>query len=844
MATTLQMTDGTTTLDLNDGTKFTVLQDGFSAPPPVLKSMFTAVNNPFIAGSPVRRGAEWLHENRTLTLSLLVLGSSIDVLATNVQLLEAALRRAQEFSAFGWGAQTQLKLQWGSATNAVWFNVHTGLFDPIGDRSHNVQLIGSTRLVRRRLDLICEPYAVGAAESIENHLRDADFEVSGGSLSDWTAGTPAATGSDDRDSTRGPITTSSLKLDVTDAVTGGEMQGRYQQRTAAAADIWSVSAMLEASDMTAAIIFVLHVEFRDAAIALYESEDVIDTANAGTFQQMKLEALTAPTGTTLIRFWVQARATDVDANGTCYVGQCIAVKASTVPVAWTSSRELSNHFADDGQDAVAYLDIEDIPGDLPAQLQLFATEKQSHTKLWAGARHHTLQRDAGLWHDGEDFLDGVGSSLLDVSDASSSGAAYGDVAAWPTFDAATVDEDTNATTITQAHTCSTKPNRLLLVVAHSNDTASHTHNGVTYDGVAMTQVGSTITGANRQISLWKLVAPATGANNVVVTFSIAIDETAVHIISYYGVDQTTPVGAVVATSLTGTQSDLDVNVTTIVGGFGFGSVSMQGNDVELITPDGGEAERGESAAIRSQVQDQRATTTTTAMNWVNASAQARQWMGHCVGINPFAQTAAAPGVITKVIASPPSGTYRVLVRANEQGTAADGLLGIGYAYGGITVTPSVVSEYQSIVGGTFYVLDLGTLTIPPIETPENTASGSVTLRLAYYSAEASNYDDSVRIDWLMLMPIDFGSAYVSKTAGTDVVLIDSRSRVRSIALVNTAATPVVQSFPGAQGGDAPLAHPGGTRIYVHSDDGGGADIADQVFAQITYRPRFLSVAGT
>jgi hypothetical protein len=72
-------------------------------------------------------------------------------------------------------------------------------------------------------------------------------------------------------------------------------------------------------------------------------------------------------------------------------------------------------------------------------------------------------------------------------------------------------------TKTFAHTCSGS-DRLLLVVAGCT-TATADISGVTYNGVAMTQVGvdQTDSGGGGRMTVWALIAPATGANNVVIT---------------------------------------------------------------------------------------------------------------------------------------------------------------------------------------------------------------------------------------------------------------------------------------------------------------------------------------
>jgi len=90
------------------------------------------------------------------------------------------------------------------------------------------------------------------------------------------------------------------------------------------------------------------------------------------------------------------------------------------------------------------------------------------------------------------------------------------------------------------------------------------------------------------------------------------------------------------------------------------------------------------------------------------------------------------------------------------------------------------------------------------------------------------------------MPVDFGSAYVSKTDAADVVLFDSMSQIKGAYLLNTSD--VVQSFPSNQLGKPPEVHPDGTRVYFLGQNGNYTQ-ADTFTVSVTYRPRFLHVMG-
>jgi hypothetical protein len=166
---------------------------------------------------------------------------------------------------------------------------------------------------------------------------------------------------------------------------------------------------------------------------------------------------------------------------------------------------------------------------------------------------------------------------------------------------------------------------------------------------------------------------------------------------------------------------------------------------------------------------------------------------------------------------------------------------MGFSQGAVTSDPSVAADYIALDGSNFHIADLGTVTIPIFGVPENTDAGAFTLRINAYDAQTTPSDSSIRLDWVMLMPIDLGSMYVSKSAATDTVLVDSISDLRAAVLLN--ASDVVQSIPATQGGDPPTVHPEGTRLYFASDNG-AADIADGWKVKVTVQPRFLSVAGT
>jgi hypothetical protein len=119
------------------------------------------------------------------------------------------------------------------------------------------------------------------------------------------------------------------------------------------------------------------------------------------------------------------------------------------------------------------------------------------------------------------------------------GAAHAQIA----LDATSNATPAAASSLTWSHTVSGS-NRLLHVSVAARDGGGTNNDatGVTYNGVALTKVrdDSSNFGTYRS-SVWRLVAPATGANNIVVTFAGTVGIVAqASGVSLTGVDQTTP----------------------------------------------------------------------------------------------------------------------------------------------------------------------------------------------------------------------------------------------------------------------------------------------------------------
>lgn len=128
------------------------------------------------------------------------------------------------------------------------------------------------------------------------------------------------------------------------------------------------------------------------------------------------------------------------------------------------------------------------------------------------------------------------------------------------YDTSTNGNFVSGTTRTFSHTCTGSD--LILFVEAVINTSTDLITGVTYNGVSMTRIQTVSPNANRRLYLYYLIAPATGANNVVITAS---SSTAIggNAASYTGVAQS---GTIidVSTTATDTSSPVDTTVTTTI----------------------------------------------------------------------------------------------------------------------------------------------------------------------------------------------------------------------------------------------------------------------------------------
>lgn len=119
----------------------------------------------------------------------------------------------------------------------------------------------------------------------------------------------------------------------------------------------------------------------------------------------------------------------------------------------------------------------------------------------------------------------------------------------------TSQSSTSGTSLTFSHTCSGS-NRILFVGV-LGEVGSDVITGVTYNSVSMTLVDKALTPSDRYLYLFYLIAPATGANNIVVSASSSTYMQGTGV-SYTGAKQTSPIDS----SNTGTLTESGVGTST------------------------------------------------------------------------------------------------------------------------------------------------------------------------------------------------------------------------------------------------------------------------------------------
>jgi hypothetical protein len=202
---------------------------------------------------------------------------------------------------------------------------------------------------------------------------------------------------------------------------------------------------------------------------------------------------------------------------------------------------------------------------------------------------------------------------------------------------------TTTSSLTISHTTS-GTNRLMLVgVSIVKETGgAPSVSSITYNGVSLSSVGSQATSDNKgRTEIWRLVAPATGTNNVVVTLSAAPDAATAGVMTFTGVHQSTPLGTYA--SATGDSASASVTVASAANELVFDTVVLEKTADADLVPGAGQTERWDlfQSPGANGGGSTEAGAASVAMSW---SFPADKWAIGGVSIKPAAgPPSAAPG---------------------------------------------------------------------------------------------------------------------------------------------------------------------------------------------------------
>ncbi|MDX1404915.1 MAG: DUF6701 domain-containing protein, partial [Woeseiaceae bacterium] len=155
---------------------------------------------------------------------------------------------------------------------------------------------------------------------------------------------------------------------------------------------------------------------------------------------------------------------------------------------------------------------------------------------------------------------------------------------------ASTNTATTGTSMTISHTTSGS-DRLMLVGVSIDNNSNETVSSVTYNSIALSLVGTATQSNDAHIEIWQLTESGglpTGTHDVVITFSGSLTRPAVGgVMTFTGVDQSTPLGTFAGAN--GTSTAPSVNVSSVVGELVFAVLSAE--DTSSVTTDAPATER-------------------------------------------------------------------------------------------------------------------------------------------------------------------------------------------------------------------------------------------------------------
>jgi hypothetical protein len=207
----------------------------------------------------------------------------------------------------------------------------------------------------------------------------------------------------------------------------------------------------------------------------------------------------------------------------------------------------------------------------------------------------------------------------------------------------------------------------MLVGVALNNNQSETVSSVTYNGLALTLVGTAASTTNTRVEIWRRIAPSTGTNDVVITFSGNLRYGArAGVMTFTGVHQTTPLGTFAGAN-GNSVGPATVNVTSAATDLVFDTVGCAANDTATLcsslTVGAGQTQRWNLFALdagstgeqlRAAGSTEPGVAGTVTMSWTIAPASAVPWAIGAVPIKPSGAVAPVVDAVSTGDARPPS----------------------------------------------------------------------------------------------------------------------------------------------------------------------------------------------
>lgn len=161
------------------------------------------------------------------------------------------------------------------------------------------------------------------------------------------------------------------------------------------------------------------------------------------------------------------------------------------------------------------------------------------------------------------------------------------------FDAKSSGSNSNVTTLTVSHTVSGSNTILFVSVGTKDGGGGAAVSGVTYNGVAMTNITTQNISSTYYQDLWYLINPSTGTNNIVASFGgVSADQAVISAASYTGVLQVSPLTSSASAQNSNTTSLSPANIsTTVDNSWVVSSVAFDGDGTNQPAVAGGETQR-------------------------------------------------------------------------------------------------------------------------------------------------------------------------------------------------------------------------------------------------------------